>query len=85
MERLHIPAGGVSLLQRLIVTGEHQIVDAGKPKLKAEYAPSMVFSNALAFSPRLLPNTYRATKTEISKAIGVEPIIRANCTQPRLR
>ena len=34
MERLHIPAGGVSLLQRLIVTGEHQIVDAGKPKTK---------------------------------------------------
>ena len=45
-------------------------------------APSMVFSKALAFSPRLLPNTYRATKTEISKAIGVEPSIRANCTQP---
>ena len=34
MERLHIPAGGVSLLQRLIVTGEHHIVDAGKPKTK---------------------------------------------------
>ncbi len=42
---------------------------------------SSVFSSALLFMPRLLPKKYMAASTEINKAMGVEPIMRKNCTQ----
>ena len=41
---------------------------------------SSVFSNALPFMPRLVPRKYIAANTEISKATGVLPIMRKNCT-----